>query len=171
MLRFRLNLKAPRAYLGCSNTLQETLALFSRSEAGARRQKSVRRGFTLIELLVTVAVIAVFMSLLIPALSSAKRKAHSARCISNLHQLGITIRLYADEKARRLRTISRWHRKPYTATSGVVARSSGLPAVRKSRSGYFGERDSSGPQHFLSARGQLYLPVFHQSPASHPERK
>jgi prepilin-type N-terminal cleavage/methylation domain-containing protein/prepilin-type processing-associated H-X9-DG protein len=58
--------------------------------------------FTLIELLVTVAVIGVLAALLMPALSSARRKADSARCISNLRQLGIAARLYADEIDGRL---------------------------------------------------------------------
>jgi prepilin-type N-terminal cleavage/methylation domain-containing protein/prepilin-type processing-associated H-X9-DG protein len=53
--------------------------------------------FTLMELLVTVSVIGVLAALLMPALSSARRKADSTRCISNLRQLGITVRLYADE--------------------------------------------------------------------------
>ena len=52
----------------------------------------------------TVAVIGILASIFMPAVKSAKRRADSARCISNLRQLGISVRLYADENDGRLPT-------------------------------------------------------------------
>jgi prepilin-type N-terminal cleavage/methylation domain-containing protein/prepilin-type processing-associated H-X9-DG protein len=51
--------------------------------------------FTLIELLVVVAIIAVLIALLLPALAQAREKAKQAVCISNQHQIGVAMRLYA----------------------------------------------------------------------------
>ena len=60
------------------------------------------RGFTLIELLVVIAIIGVLASLLLPALSRAKRSARSVACLSNLHQIGLALDLYVQENNDRL---------------------------------------------------------------------
>ncbi len=66
--------------------------------SGVRRQ----RAFTLIELLVTIAVIGILAALSLAALSRAKAKAHNVTCLSQLRQLGIATRLYAEENNGRL---------------------------------------------------------------------
>lgn len=57
----------------------------------------VRKAFTLIELLVVIAIIAVLAAILFPAITRASERARRGQCISNLRQIGISIRAYCDD--------------------------------------------------------------------------
>ena len=57
-----------------------------------KRQKA----FTLVELLVVIGIIAMLMSLLLPALTRSRQHAASTVCKSNMHQIAIEMQIYAN---------------------------------------------------------------------------
>jgi len=56
-----------------------------------------RRGFTLIELLVVIAIIAILAAILFPVFAQARESARSTSCLSNLRQIGTSIRMYSQD--------------------------------------------------------------------------
>jgi prepilin-type N-terminal cleavage/methylation domain-containing protein len=58
---------------------------------------SRRRAFTLVELLVVIGIIALLISILLPALNRARESAWRVVCLAGMRELGHSLRLYSTE--------------------------------------------------------------------------
>jgi prepilin-type N-terminal cleavage/methylation domain-containing protein/prepilin-type processing-associated H-X9-DG protein len=69
------------------------------AEQGISRRtgRNANRGFTLVELLVVVAIIALLMSILMPALRRVKMQAQEVACRSNTKQVGLILYMHLQE--------------------------------------------------------------------------
>ena len=80
---------------------------------------SCRQGFTLIELLVVISIIALLISILLPALGKARQSARRIMCASNLRSIGVGVYQYAMQNDDALP----WHRSSVSGRYKVYANS------------------------------------------------
>ena len=105
-------------------------------------------GFTLVELLVVVSIIALLISLLLPALEQAKDAAQRSVCSSNLRQLSLATVVYAEDNDTQLPERSAYNQ----TTTNFFRCGPGGPD-----SNDFG--DFSGVYEYISTPDAYYCPV------------
>ena len=80
----------------------------------------------MIELLVVIAIIGILAAMLMPSIARAKQQANRIKCLSNLRQVGLSLRLYADDSEGqfppRFTSPSNWISKlqPYYKAQAVI---------------------------------------------------
>ena len=79
-------------------------------------------GFTLIELLVVISIIALLMSMLMPALARVRQQAKAVVCQAQLKQWATVIQMYAEENREYLWEYKDWHLcwEPYYVDSKML---------------------------------------------------
>jgi prepilin-type N-terminal cleavage/methylation domain-containing protein len=58
---------------------------------------SKKTGFAMAELMVVIAVLSILMVLLLPVFAAAQDRAHRSICTSNLHQVALALKMYAND--------------------------------------------------------------------------
>lgn len=123
-----------------------------------RNSSGRTRGFTLVELLVVIGIIALLVSILMPTLSRAKIQANTAKCLSNLRQIGQAFHLYANDHKDAWPVVRQDLPEPGTVTRNLYWTDMLTKYVTKHGRQHF-ELNASDPnaaEHFEAARRNVF---------------
>lgn len=118
-----------------------------------------RRGITILELLVVVAVIAILVAMLLPAVQFARESARRAKCMNNLRQLGLALQQYENHRG----CLPAGHRlqSPTISFVSVI-----LPYLEQSGLHYDERQDWDAPVNREAVQSRLPVLACPSSPSS-----
>lgn len=123
-----------------------------------------RRAFTLVELLVVIGIIALLISILMPALSKARDHANAIKCLSNMRQIGTAYTMHATEHRNYVPTAGLIH-PPWNATPA------GLGDTAKNKYIYYNEGAIERPLPMPAALATYLGQKFNASNAGELQRE
>jgi prepilin-type N-terminal cleavage/methylation domain-containing protein/prepilin-type processing-associated H-X9-DG protein len=136
----------------------EESVIMSRTPLTRALRPSRRRGaFTLVELLVVIGIIAVLISILLPALNNARKKAQAVSCASNMRQIYMSCVLFTQDNKGHL---PRPPHVPDTSDNPAVAQVCVWTHRQSGATGWADLRDQSVmPNGVTASPLWKYLPV------------
>jgi prepilin-type processing-associated H-X9-DG protein/prepilin-type N-terminal cleavage/methylation domain-containing protein len=100
------------------------------------RASRFHTAFTLVELLVVIGIIAVLISMLLPALNRARQSAQAVQCLSNQRQIALAIQMYANGNKQSYPPFSFWWRNNLATNDSLYNYNDGSWAAELVRQGY-----------------------------------
>jgi len=105
--------------------------------------------FTLVELLLSIAIVGCLVGLLMPTLTTVRRKADSTACVAHLRQIGISAQLYAGEHDQTMPVIEPWPSQPvYSSEDGAQNLLDALKAYGVTDAVLHCRSDVAGPNYY-----------------------
>jgi prepilin-type N-terminal cleavage/methylation domain-containing protein/prepilin-type processing-associated H-X9-DG protein len=129
----------------------------------AKKRSGTPGGFTLLELMIVIAIIGALLSILLPVIQSARESARKVVCLSNLSQIGKTMRTYAADfngwiPRACLESEKRWpHFRPWVIAFDYELNRLPLDQIALSAAKFKVLRCPSAPQSAFATRPGDYL--------------
>lgn len=119
--------------------------------------KRLSKGFTLVELLVVIGIIALLISILLPTLNRVRESGNRVKCASNLRQIGLALRQYANENRANTYPRTEGNSAATSATWGTGGSSATSPAASSTVADPFGTANGSNRPAVNDVTASLFL--------------